>query len=81
MNYTAVGLLIAGVIGFYNAAEWEARDGSPHHGMIWAFASFVLSVLVLFVFAATTMIWLLAQGGLFIAIAAVRVWLEERARR
>lgn len=80
MNYTAIALTLAGMIGLWNAAEWESRDGSRHHGVLWAGASLLLSLLVLFVAGWGVLAWLLAQAGLFIAIAAVRVWLEDRHR-
>ncbi|HEY2345450.1 MAG TPA: hypothetical protein VGH80_06130 [Xanthomonadaceae bacterium] len=74
-------LTVAGMIIFWNAAEWESRDGSPHHGVLWASASLLISVLALFVAGLGVVPWLLTQVGLFIAIAAVRVWLEDLEKR
>lgn len=71
-------LSIAGMIVFWNAAEWEARDGSPHNGVLWAGVSLLVSLLILFVFGWDWLPWLLTQGGLFVGIAAARVWLEDR---
>ncbi len=76
----AVGLLVAGLIVFFNAAEWEARDGSSNHRILWSSLSALVSVLVLFVAGWGVMAWLIAQAGLFVGIAAERVWLEARER-
>ncbi len=81
MNYLPIALLIAGMVGFFNAGEWEARDGSPNHRILWATLSLLVSVLVLFVAGLGWLPWLFAQAGLFVGIAAVRVWLEDRARK
>ena len=81
MDYIAIALTIAGIIGFWNAAEWETRDGRAHHGVLWATLSLGLSVLVLFVAGWGWLPWLLAQAGLFVGIAFVRVLLEGRDRR
>lgn len=81
MYYVPIALTVAGMILFWNAAEWEARDGSSNHGVLWALASLLLSVLVFFVAGWSTGPWLGVQVGLFVGIAAVRVWLEDRERR
>ena len=73
-----IAFAIAGMIIFWNAAEWEARDGSPHRGVLWAALSLLISVLVLFVAGWSWLPWLVAQAGLFVGIAVVRVWLEDR---
>jgi hypothetical protein len=66
------------MIAFFNAGEWEARDGGPNHRVLWGTLSLLISVLVLFVAGWSWLPWLLAQIGLFVGIAAVRVMLEER---
>ncbi len=81
MNYVAIALTVAGMIVFWNAAEWESRDGSAHHGVLWAGLSLLLSLLTQFVLGWGVFPWLIAQAGLFIAIAGVRVWLEDRQQR
>lgn len=81
MNYLPIALSIAGAIAFFNAGEWEARDGSPNHRFLWAALSLLISVLVLFVAQLSWLPWLFAQAGLFVAIAAVRVWLEDRNQK
>lgn len=78
MDYIAIALALAGVIGFYRAGEWEARDGSPNRGVLWATLSLLVSVLTLFVAGAGWVLWLCAQAGLFFAIGAVRALLDQR---
>ena len=80
MNYVPIALTIAGVIAFFNAGEYEARDGSANHAVLWAAMSLLISVLILFVIGWDWLPWLLAQAGLFVGIAAVRVWLEDRGK-
>ncbi|MEO7477990.1 MAG: hypothetical protein ABIT64_02020 [Lysobacteraceae bacterium] len=81
MDYFAIALTIVGVIGFYNAGEYESRDGSPNHGILWATLSLLLSVVVLFVAGFGWLPWLIVQAGLFVGIACVRVWMEDRERK
>ncbi|MEO5596257.1 MAG: hypothetical protein ABIQ97_03845 [Lysobacteraceae bacterium] len=76
----AVGLLLAGLIIFFNAAEWEARDGSPNHRILWSSLSGLVSALVLFVAGWGVLAWLIAQAGLFVGIAVVRAALEACER-
>ena len=78
MYYIPIALTLAGMIAFYNAGEWEARDGSPDHGVLWAVLSLAVSMLVLFVAGAGWTLWLLAQAGLFVGIGLVRALLETR---
>ena len=80
MDYVAIALTIAGVIAFCNAGVHEARDGSANHGILWAAISLLLSIVVLFVAGLGWLPWLLAQAGLFVGIAGVRVWMENRER-
>jgi hypothetical protein len=81
MNYVSIALTIAGMIVFFNAGEYEARDGSPNHRALWATLSLLISVLVLFVAGFGWLPWLMPQVGLFVGIAAVRVLLEDRERK
>lgn len=76
----AVILAIAGMSAFFGAGEYEARDGGPNHRTLWAGLSLLISVLVLSMGAGVAG-WLLGQGLLLIGIAAVRVWLEDRANK
>ena len=73
-----LALTVAGMVGYFNAGQYEARDGSPNHRMLWAMLSLLISVLVLFVAGRGWLPWLLAQLGLLVGIAAVRVLLEGR---
>ena len=74
-------LTLAGMIGFYNAGEIEARDGGKHHGMLWAGLSVLISGVVFVGLGGDWLSWLGAQAGLFVGIGAVRVWLEDRAKK
>jgi len=78
--YVPIALTIAGMVLFFNAAEWDAREGAPNHRVLWGTVSLLVSVLVLFVAGLGWLSWLIAQALLFVGIAAVRVWLEERER-
>ena len=78
MDYVPIALTIAGTIAFFNAGEYEARDGSANHAVLWAMLSLLISVLVLFVAGWGWLPWLILQVGLFVGIAAVRVLLEDR---
>lgn len=73
-------LTIAGMIIFFNAGEYEARDGSANHKMLWAFLSFLVSVLILSTDLGVIG-WVLGQAVLFVGIGAVRAWLEDHANK
>lgn len=73
-------LTIAGVSAFFGAGEYEARDGGANHRMLWACLSLLVSVLTLSL-GSGLLGWLLGQAMLLIGIAAVRVWLEDRANK
>ena len=60
--------------GFYYKAGVE-ETGS---GMLWGGMSLVLSMLLIFQFAAGALVILLAQVALALVIAGVRVWREPR---
>jgi hypothetical protein len=72
-------MTFAGMIIFFNAGKYEARDGTANHGILWAFLSCLTSALILSI-DPVILAWAFAQG-MFIAIAAVRVWLEDRANK
>jgi hypothetical protein len=74
-------LFFLGMIGFYGAANREARDGGKHHGILWAGLSALVSGVKYAVIGLGWQSWLLAQAGLFVGIAAARVWLEDREKR
>ena len=73
-------LTIAGMSVFFGAGEYEARDGGANHRMLWAGLSLLVSVLALSV-GVGLIGWLLCQAMLLVGIAAVRVWLEDRANK
>ena len=73
-------LTIAGMSAFFGAGEYEAREGGANHGMLWAGLSLLVSVLT-FSLSLGLIGWLLGQAMLLIGIAAVRVWLEDRANK
>ena len=73
-------LTIAGMCAYFGAGEYEARDGGANHRMLWACLSLLASVLT-FWLGSGLVGWLLGQAMLLIGIAAVRVWLEDRANR
>jgi hypothetical protein len=77
----AIILTIAGISCFYGAAEYEARDGGRHHGILWAGLSSLISVVLLFELGSGLLPWLLAQAGLFVGIGLMRVWLEDWRNR
>lgn len=77
----ALVLTFAGVIGFYSAGEYEARQGDRHHGILWAALSALVSGVVFFVFGGGWLLWLVAQGCLFVGIGVVRMWLEDRSKK
>ena len=71
-------LTIAGMSAFFGAGEYEARDGSANHRMLWACLSLLVSV---FTLGLGLLGWLLGQALLLVGIAAVRAWLEDRANK
>ena len=81
IDYVAVALTIAGFALFFNAGEWESREGAPNRRVLWSMLSLLVSVLVLFVAHLGWVGWAIGPAGLFLGIAAVRVWLEERGKR
>jgi hypothetical protein len=74
-------LFFLGMIGFYSAAEFESRDGGTNHGVLWAGLSALVSAIKYLIIGVGWPSWLLAQAGLFVGIAAARVWLEDREMR
>jgi hypothetical protein len=74
-------LFFLGMIGFYRAADFEARDGGTNHGFLWAALSALVSGIKYATLGLGWQSWLLAQAVLFVGIAAARVWLEDRAKK
>ena len=78
IDYVAIALTLAGIGLFGYAADVESSDGSPTRRTLWCSLSALISILVLFVAGLGWLPWLIAQALLFVGIAAVRVWLEDR---
>ncbi len=74
-------LFFLGMIGFYRAGEFEARDGGTKHGFLWAGLSALVSGIKYAIIGLGWPSWLLVQAGLFIGIAAARVLIEDRENR
>ncbi len=77
MFYTKVAMCIIGMSLYFNAGKIEARSGAADHSVLWASLSLLTSVLALWA-GAGWLFWLLAQIGLLIGIALVRVVLDTR---
>ena len=73
-------LAFAGMIVLFKAGEFDARDGGANHRMLWALLSLVASGIT-FSLGFGIPGWLLGQAMLFIVIAAVRVWIEDRTNK
>ena len=77
MPYMEIAVALVFVSAFAKGGEMEARSGGRNHGLIWAALSLLVSALVVVVLGRGA-VWLIAaQLVLFVAIAAVRVWLED----
>lgn len=71
-------MCIIGMSLFFNAGKIEARSGAADRSILWASLSLLTSVLALWA-GAGWVFWLIAQVGLFIGIALVRVVLDKDA--
>jgi hypothetical protein len=69
-------MCIIGMSIFFNAGKIEARSGAADHSILWASLSLLTSVLALWA-GAGWVFWLLAQVGLFIGIAIMRLVLDK----
>lgn len=78
--YTQIGLTIVFAVLFNAAAAFEARSSGRSHGLLWASLSVLVSFIVFFKLGGGMLMLLLGQGLLFVAIGAVRAWLDSRAR-
>ena len=76
MFYTKVAMCIIGMSLFFNAGKLEARSGAADHSVLWASLSLLTTILALWA-GAGWLFWLLAQIGLLIGIALVRVLLDK----
>ncbi len=64
---------------FFAMGRHEARNGdAADHGMWWALASIVITVVAIQGLGAGALLVLLCQGLLYVAIAVARVLLEKK---
>ncbi|MCU0756178.1 MAG: hypothetical protein MUE46_13785 [Xanthomonadales bacterium] len=77
MGYTEIGVAIAGLIFYFNAAKLEARSGASDHSLLWAALSLAVSALTLSL-GLGWKLQILAQGVLFVMIAMVRALRDPR---
>jgi hypothetical protein len=75
MFYTKVAMCIIGMSLYFNAGKIEARGGAADHSVLWASLSLLTTILALWA-GAGWLFWLLAQVGLLLGIALVRVVLD-----
>lgn len=71
MGYTEIGVCIAGLMFYFNAGKFEARSGAADPSLLWAALSLLVSVLTM-TMGLGWKLQVLAQIGLFVAIAAAR---------
>jgi hypothetical protein len=76
MFYFKVALCIVGMSLYFNAGKIDAQNGEADHSILWASLSLLVSTLAFWA-GAGWLLWLLAQIGLFIGIALVRVVLDK----
>lgn len=76
MFYTKVAMCIIGMSLYFNAGKIEARSGAADHSVLWAALSLLTTILALWA-GDGWLLWLLAQIGLLIGIALVRVALDK----
>jgi hypothetical protein len=77
----AIALTFVGMIGFYKAGKYEARDGGKPRAALWAGLSTLASGVVFAALNGGWLAWFFAQTGLFLAIGAVRAWLEYQSSK
>ena len=76
MIYTKIAMCIIGMSFYFNAGKMEARSGAADHSVLWASLSLLASILALWA-GAGWLLWLIAQIGLLLGIALVRVALDK----
>ena len=76
MIYTKIAMCIIGMSFYFNAGKMDARSGAADHSILWASLSLLTSILALWA-GAGWLLWLIAQIGLLIGIALVRVALDK----
>jgi hypothetical protein len=76
MIYTKIAMCIIGMSFYFNAGKMDARSGAADHSILWASLSLLTSILALWA-GAGWLFWLIAQIGLLLSIAFVRVALDK----
>ena len=76
MIYTKIAMCIIGMSLYFNAGKMEARSGATDHSVLWAALSLLTSIFALWA-GGGWVLWLIAQIGLLIGIALVRVALDK----
>jgi hypothetical protein len=76
MIYTKIAMCIIGMSFYFNAGKMDARSGAADHSILWASLSLLTTILALWA-GAGWLLWLIAQIGLLIGIALVRVALDK----
>jgi len=76
MIYTKITMCNVCMSFYYNAGKMEARGGAADHAILWASLSLLTSLLAIGA-GAGWVFWLIAQLGLLIGIAIVRVLLDK----
>ncbi|HWR95683.1 MAG TPA: hypothetical protein VN248_03030 [Arenimonas sp.] len=76
MIYTKIAMCIIGMSFYFNAGKMEARSSAADHSILWASLSLLTSILALWA-GAGWLFWLIAQIGLLLGIALVRVALDK----
>ncbi|MGH8183082.1 MAG: hypothetical protein ACREPH_05425 [Rhodanobacteraceae bacterium] len=77
----AIALTLVGMVGFYKAGDYEARDGGRSLAIFWAGLSALVSGVVFAALNGGWLSWFFGQAILFVGIGAVRAWLEYRASK
>lgn len=77
----AIALTFLGMLAFYKAGEYEARDGGKSYAMFWAGLSTLVSGIVFAALNGGWLSWISGQVILFLGIGAMRAWLEYRTSK
>lgn len=78
MPYLEIAVAFVFASAFMKGGEMEARSGRTDRGLLWLALSVLVSGLVVGLFARGVLWLIVAQLALFVAIGAVRVWLDDR---
>lgn len=76
MIYTKIAMCVIGMSFYFNAGKMEARNGAADHSVMWGSLSLLTSIFALWA-GAGWVLWLIAQIGLLLGIALVRMALDR----